>query len=236
MIIDDHRVIREGLEMLMKSRPGFTIVAQAGNCQDALSLAETEQPDIALLDLDLGGESGLDILPELLVRAKLCRVIALTGIRDSDVHHRAMLLGAMGVVQKEKAHDVLFKAIEKVFDGEIWYDRTKMGSVLTEMLRNGARARTDPEAVKVSSLTPREREVITLISQGLKNKAIGERLFISETTVRHHLTSVFEKLGISSRLELIIYAFTQGLASLPVKSGGQTGSVESFVSVSNLHV
>jgi DNA-binding NarL/FixJ family response regulator len=218
MIIDDHKVIREGLVMLMKSRVGLQVVADTGTCAESLIVAEREQPDIILLDVDLGSECGLDILPELLARAKKCRILALTGIRDPEVHHRAMLLGAMGVVQKEKAYEVLFKAIEKVHDGEIWYDRAKMGSVFSDIRLNGKRTDVDPETAKISSLTPREREVITLISEGMKNKAIGDALFISETTVRHHLTSIFEKLGISSRLELIIYAFSYGLAVLPAKT------------------
>lgn len=222
MIVDDHRLIRDGLEMLITSSPGFSVAAKAGSCEESLKLVEREQPDIVLLDLDLGGESGLDLLPELLARAKNCRVLALTGMRDPDLHRSAMLLGAMGVVQKEKAYEVLLKAIEKVHEGEIWYDRLKMGSVLSEILRDGKESQSDPDALKIASLTPREREVITLISQGLKNKAIGKKLFISETTVRHHLTSTFAKLCISSRLELIIYAFSNGLAELHVK--GQTSS------------
>ena len=222
MIVDDHRLIRDGLEMLITSSPGFSVAAKAGTCEESLKLAEREQPDIVLLDLDLGGESGLDLLPELLARAKNCRVLALTGMRDPDLHRSAMLLGAMGVVQKEKAYEVLLKAIEKVHEGEIWYDRLKMGSVLSEILRDGKESQSDPDALKIASLTPREREVITLISQGLKNKAIGKKLFISETTVRHHLTSTFAKLSISSRLELIIFAFSNGLAALHVK--GQTSS------------
>lgn len=222
MIVDDHRLIRDGLEMLITSSPGFSVAAKAGSCEESLKLVEREQPDIVLLDLDLGGESGLDLLPELLARAKNCRVLALTGVRDPDLHRSAMLLGAMGVVQKEKAYEVLLKAIKKVHEGEIWYDRLKMGSVLSEILSDGKKNQSDPDTLRIASLTPREREVITLISQGLKNKAIGEKLFITETTVRHHLTSTFAKLCISSRLELIIYAFSNGLVELHVK--GQSSS------------
>src|SRR5262245_43415043 len=126
LVVDDHEVIRQGLQMLIASTPGFKLIGEAGNSKEALAVCEREQPDIILLDLDLGSESGLDILPEFLSRAKECRVLALTGVRDPEVHHRAMLLGAMGVVQKEKAYQVLLKAIRKVYEGEIWYDRSKM--------------------------------------------------------------------------------------------------------------
>jgi len=109
----------------------------------------------------------------------------------------------------------LMKAIEKVFEGEVWYDRTKMGSVFTDMLSSGKQKDVSSDEAKIAMLTERELEVINLIALGLKNKAIGEKLFISETTVRHHLTSVFGKLGVGSRLELIIYAFKHGLARMP---------------------
>lgn len=226
MIIDCHAIVREGLEILITNRPGFQVVAQAGNPADALVLAEREQPDIILMDLDFGTEKGLDILAEVQSRAKKARILILTGIRDPEIHRQAMLLGTMGVVQKETSSQVLFKAIQKVFAGEIWYDRSKMGSMFTEILRNKNGRNVDPEAAKIISLSQREREVITLISQGLKNRAIGEALFISETTVRHHLTAIFEKLGVSSRLELIIYALSSGLATLPNKaqSNGTGGS------------
>jgi DNA-binding NarL/FixJ family response regulator len=107
------------------------------------------------------------------------------------------------------------KAIEKVHAGELWYDRSKMGSVLRDIVRNEHRKNADPIAISVATLTPREHEVTVLVSKGLKNREIGNRLFICETTVRHHLTSVFEKLGVSNRQELMIFAFSQGLAVLP---------------------
>jgi len=117
------------------------------------------------------------------------------------------ILGAMGVVLKEHAPDVLIKAIEKVHAGEIWLDRPTMGRMLREMTGKDEKE-IDPELTKIESLTQREREVVALIAEGLKNRQIGERLFISETTVTHHLSSIYSKLGVSDRLELVIYAFT----------------------------
>jgi DNA-binding NarL/FixJ family response regulator len=107
---------------------------------------------------------------------------------------------------------VLLKAIEKINSGEIWYDRSKLGGVLADILR-GQEAKEIPAAeVDTPALTPRESEIVALVSQGLQNKQIAEKLFISHITVRHHLTSIFAKVGVSSRLELIIYAFNHGLA------------------------
>lgn len=215
MLVDDHTVVRAGLRMLIESRPGLHVVGEAATTSEALTVAAQAQPDIILLDLDLGGDSGLDILPELFTTAKQARVLMLTGVRDPEEHHRAVRLGAMGVVVKEKAADDLLKAIEKVHAGEVWLDGALMARVLGRSGPVGEMTPVNPETARINSLTEREREVIALICEGLQNKLIGERLFISETTVRHHLTSIFDKLGVTNRLELVIYAYRHGLAKLP---------------------
>jgi DNA-binding NarL/FixJ family response regulator len=215
LIVDDHAVIRAGLRLLIETNKRFAVCSEAGNCRNAISAAETSQPNLILLDIDLDGENSLQCMPELLRAAPAARVLVLTGLNDARLHAEALKAGAMGLVLKEKAAEVLLKAIEKVSQGEVWFDRTTMGSVLSEMSRGGGRTGEDPEAVKIASLTGREREVVTIIGEGLKNKHIAERLFISETTVRHHLTSVFDKLGVTDRLELVIYAYRHSLAKPP---------------------
>jgi DNA-binding NarL/FixJ family response regulator len=212
LIVDDHSVVRAGLRMLIDQNPGMRVIGLAGNRSEALALAASGQPDLILLDILLGDEDGLSILPELREIAKEARVLVLTGLRGYESQRRAMLAGAMGVVLKEHAAEVLIKAINKVHQGEVWLDRSLMGSVLDEMTQP---PEIDSEAAKIASLTDREREVIALIAEGLRNKQIGERLFISETTVSHHLSSVFSKLEVSDRLELVIYAFAHKLAAVP---------------------
>jgi DNA-binding NarL/FixJ family response regulator len=160
----------------------------------------------------LGDEDGLSFLPELCEASPESRVLVLTGVQNPDSHRRAIRRGAMGIVLKEHAADQLLKAIKKVYEGEVWIERSMMGSMIQEMNKPTL---IDPEITKIESLTEREREVIALVGEGLKNKQVGERLFISETTVTHHLSSVFSKLEVSDRLELIIYAFRHGLAKLP---------------------
>jgi two-component system nitrate/nitrite response regulator NarL len=214
VIIDDHEVVREGLRLLIQSQPGFKVVGDAGNSKEALAIAAREQPEVILLDLDLGAESGTEIIPKLLATAKTARVLALTGLRDPELHRQAILHGAVGVVQKEKAAEMLLKAIEKIHSGEIWYDRSKLGGVLANILR-GREAKGNRAAdANTPALTPRESKIVALVSQGLQNKQIAEKMFISHITVRHHLTSIFAKVGVSSRLELIVYAFNQGLAKV----------------------
>jgi two-component system nitrate/nitrite response regulator NarL len=117
----------------------------------------------------------------------------------------------MGLVRKEQASAVLLQAIAKVHAGEVWLERTLVADVLGEMTRGEPVQPVDPEAVKVAALTPREREVITLVGQGRKNRQIAAHLWIAEATVRHHLTSIFAKINVIDRLELVIYAYQHGL-------------------------
>ena len=212
MIVDDHVVIRTGLRMLIEQDQRMRVVAQAGNRSEAIERAMSERPDVVILDLVLGDEDGLSFLPELCQASPNSRVLVLTGVQNPEAHRRAIRRGAMGIVLKEHAADQLLKAITKVAEGEVWIERSLMGSMIQEFNKP---ALVDPEVAKIESLTDREREVIALLGEGLKNKQVGERLFISETTVTHHLSSVFSKLEVSDRLELIIYAFRHGLAKIP---------------------
>ena len=155
------------------------------------------------------------MLPEIKARALPTRVLILTGVRDPEIHQQCVRLGAKGLVQKELASSTLLKAIEKVYANEIWFDRNMMSNLLNEVLNQKNGKKDDPQAVKIATLTQREREVIDLVCQGLKNKQIAERLYISDTTVRHHLTSIFSKLEVSDRLELVIYSYRYGLAQPP---------------------
>jgi len=214
LIVDDHAVVRAGLRMLIDQNPAMKVVGLAGDRPEALALATSEQPDLIILDILLGDEDGLAMIQDLREVAKDARVLVLTGLRGSENQRRAMLAGAMGVVLKEHAVEVLIKAINKVNEGEVWLDRLSMGSLLDEMTHA---PEVDPEEEKIASLTDREREVIALIAEGLKNKQIGQRLFITETTVTHHLSSIFSKLDVADRLELLIYAFSRNLAKMPDK-------------------
>jgi DNA-binding NarL/FixJ family response regulator len=214
LLVDDHAVVRSGLRMLIENRSRVKVIGEAANPTDALAVASQAHPDVIVLDLDLGTDSGLDLLPKLLSVASEARVLVLTGVRDFEKHRKAARLGAVGLVQKDNAVEVLLTAIEKVYAGEIWFDRALLSSLITETVRTDKK--TDLELTKIATLTPREREIICVIADsGLKNKQIAERLFISPTTVRHHLTSIFQKLCVSDRLELAIYAYRYGIAKPP---------------------
>ncbi len=215
MLVEDHEVVRAGLRLLLENHPGLQIVGEASNCSSALDIAARTHPDIILLDLDLGTESGLDILPTLVSTLPNTRVVILTGLHDVNDHRRAISLGAVGLVHKEQAPAVLFRAIEKVYAGEVWLERMMLASVLNELVLTKTKPASSDE-IRNASLTEREREVVALIGEGLKNKQIGQRMSISETTVRHHLTSIFSKLGVESRLEMVIFAHRYGLTKSPL--------------------
>lgn len=214
LIVDDQLVVREGLRMLIENHPGIRVVAMASTRSEALEIIARQPSDLIILDLELEGVSALSFIPQLREAAKNARVLVLTGSRDPETHQKAAQLGAMGVVLKEDAADLLLKAIEKVYKGEAWLDRLTLGNILWQMSSQDKES-VDPEHKKISSLTERERQVIELIAQGLKNKQIAGRLFISPTTVTHHLSSVYSKLGVSDRLELVVYAFANKLAKIP---------------------
>jgi two-component system, NarL family, nitrate/nitrite response regulator NarL len=215
LIIDDHAVLRMGVRAVIESDERMRVVGEASDHALAVAIAAEQQPDIILLDLDLGKDNGFDLLPEVLQLVPDARLIVLTGVRDSDAHQRAVLLGAMGLVLKEKALDSLLKAIEKVYQGEVWLDRTLISSVLNSRAHGGTSPEQNAHAAQIATLTEREREVIQLIGEGLRNKEIAERLVISEATVRNHLTSIFAKVGVNDRFELVVFAYRYRICQLP---------------------
>ena len=214
VIVDDQLVVREGLRMLLENHPGMKVVAMAGTRSEAVELVAREPCDLVIVNLELGGYSALSLLPQLRETAHNARVLVMTALRDAETHQKAARLGAMGVVLKEDAADLLLKAIQKVYQGEAWLDRLTLGNLLWQ-LSSHDKGDLDPQRKKISSLTERERQVIILIAEGLKNKQIAERLFISPTTVTHHLSSIYSKLGVTDRLELVVYAFANKLAKMP---------------------
>jgi len=214
VIVDDQLVVREGLRMLLENHPGMKVVGMAGTRSEALELVAGQPCDLIIVNLELGGYSALTLLPQLREAAKSARILVMTALRDSETHQKAAQLGAMGVVSKENAADLLLKAIEKVYQGEAWLDRLTLGNLIWQISSQDKES-IDPQRKRISSLTERERQVIALIAQGLKNRQIAERLFISPTTVTHHLSSIYSKLGVTDRLELVVYAFANKLAKMP---------------------
>ncbi len=214
LIVDDHAVVCSALRALIEKNPNWIVVGEAGNGANAIALAAKEQPEIILLDLCLGDENGIDMIPELLKAASEARIILLTAVQNEDEFRRAIRQGAMGVVSKNTPAEMLIKAIDRVNAGELWLNRQMTAAVVTELRRTKSSPGPAIEPDPAAQLTSREREVIALIGEGLKNKEIADRLFISETTVRHHLTSILKKLDLSGRMELLIYAYRHNLVAV----------------------
>jgi DNA-binding NarL/FixJ family response regulator len=214
LLVDQNTLVREGLRLLIENNGHMAVVAEAGNGCDALAIAVTEQPDVILLDINHAMEDDLRLIRRLIEVARDARIIALTDTDDEDAHHNAVRLGAMGLVFKDQPANVLLKAIERVHAGEAWLDRSMTASLLSEMAHTVGQ-RADPNAERIGSLTERELQVVGLIAQGFKNKRIGERLFISEATVRNHLTSILSKLDLSDRFQLALFAYRHHLAKPP---------------------
>ena len=213
LLVDAHTLFLAGLCCLMRDEPGLTVVGQAVTAAEAIACART-RPDVIIIDLILGSENSLDFLSDLIEAGEGARVLVVTGVSDPQCHLRAVQLGAMGVVLKTESPGCLFKAIRKVHTGEMWLNRSMMASAMAEAFRATVAKKADPESAKIANLSSRERQVIVMLSQGLKNKEIANRLFISEKTVGHHLSSIFSKLDVKDRLELLVYAYRHNLAKI----------------------
>jgi two-component system nitrate/nitrite response regulator NarL len=202
LIADDHPIFRDGLRKLLTSDDNITIVGEASNGQEAIQLLSKLKPDILLLDLRMPDKDGIQVLEEVNFETLPTRVIILTATEDDRDVIRAMRMGARGVVLKQSATDLLVKSIHKVYAGEIWLDQRMTSEVMKAFAKSseGGPRREKP------LLSDREKEIVQLVAQGFRNKEIGEKLFISEQTVKNHLHNIFDKLGVSDRLELALYA------------------------------
>ena len=211
LIADDHAIFRDGLRKLLDSEEIITIVGEARNGAECIKMLGKLKPDILLLDLHMPDKDGFEVLEEVNFDTIPTRVIILTAAEDDRDLVRAMRLGARGVVAKDSAIDLLIKSIHHVYAGEIWLDSQMTAGVINAFSaspKSGAR-REKP------LLSDREMEVVQLIAQGFHNKEIGKKLFISEQTVKNHLHNIFDKLGVSDRLELALYAIHHRLTDKP---------------------
>ena len=213
VIADDHPIFREGLKCLLATQNDFQLVAELGNGDEVLDTIEKLQPDILLLDLRMPGVHGLTILERLQAnKITSTKVIVLTASEDKNEYVQAMKLGTSGIVLKQSPTDLLLKSIRKVYAGEIWLDSNTTAAVIRQFATGDEETPGDSNRVRGRSpLSQREREIVSLVAQGFKNKEMAEKMFISEQTVKNHLHNIFDKLGVSDRLELALYAIHKNI-------------------------
>lgn len=208
VIVDDHAIFRQGLRKLFDEHAEYHIIAEASNGAEAIAAVKEHVPDVMLLDLQLGDITGLDVLRRLGGGLKTKTIILGADIQRAD-ELAAIMLGASGIVGKYAASEVLFRSIRAVLQGEVWITRDVIAELI-KMIRK--RDSSSSGGLDQFGLTPRELEIVKAVVQGMGNREISESLGISQFTVKHYMTRIFDKLLVANRVELALFATRQGLA------------------------
>jgi two-component system, NarL family, nitrate/nitrite response regulator NarL len=212
LIADDHPLFRDGLRRLLQAEPGFEVVGEASDGDILVDLARKTRPDILLLDLSMPRQDGMEVLRELSLSKIPVRTLLLTASIEKAQIVQALKLGAYGVIMKEATTQRLFDSIQCVMAGQYWIGRESV-SDLVRALRSIAPTENGVRG-KDYGLTTRELEIVTLVVAGYSNPDIAQRCSISEQTVKHHISNIFDKLGVSNRLELALFAVNHRLTAV----------------------
>ncbi|MDP2390944.1 MAG: response regulator transcription factor [Acidobacteriota bacterium] len=205
-LADDHPIVLDGLEQLFRLEADIDVVARCRTADEALRALRAVSPDVLVLDLLMPGGGGLELLRAMGEKDRRTRIILLTAVIDDDQLLEAIRLGAQGVVLKDMAPQLLLDAIREVHAGGQWLERGLGGRALRRLLSREQRA-----SETARRLSSREREIVRLVAGGLRNRAIADRLSISEGTVKVHMHNIYEKLDLNGRVELANYARENGL-------------------------
>ncbi|MEU1272125.1 response regulator transcription factor [Streptomyces sp. NPDC005799] len=200
LIVDDHPVVRDGLRGMFESAPGFTVLGEAANGVEAVDRAAELDPDVVLMDLRMPGGGGVDAIRELTRRGARAKVLVLTTYDTDSDTLPAIEAGATGYLLKDAPRDELFSAVRAAADG-----RTVLSPAVASRLVSAVRAPGN------EPLSNREREVLALVARGTSNREIARELFISEATVKTHLTHLYAKLGVSDRAAAVATAYRRGI-------------------------
>jgi len=209
VVADDHTIFRDGLRRLLESEPELKVIGEAADGDEAVARTRELKPDILLLDLVMPRKAGMDAMRELSTEGNgfNTKIIILAASIERIQIVQALQFGARGVVMKEAATQLLMKAIRAVMSGEYWVGREAVGDIV-DFMRNSS---SGDKQQKNYGLTKREMDILVSIVTGLSNKEIARRFALSEDTVKHHLTNIFDKVGVNSRLELALFAINNRL-------------------------
>ena len=213
LIVDDHPLVREGLVSILKPAAEYEVVGQAGNARDAIQMVKSLKPDLVLLDLGLPDKSGIELASEIRNISSPTRILIISMHSKVDYIVKAFQAGATGYMTKESATERLLPGIAHVLNGEYFMDSSVSQSVVKKLLQ------TPEKEMKIrdeayETLTPREQEIMVLLAEGYSAKEAAVKLFISPKTVENHRTSIMNKLGLHSTLELVRYAARLGLVDV----------------------
>jgi two-component system, NarL family, response regulator LiaR len=208
LIVDDHAIVRKGIRALLAEVDCIQVVGEAGNGQDAITLAEDLNPDVILMDLVMPELDGIEAIRQITSHREQARILVLTSFASDDKVFPAIKAGALGYLLKDSEPADLLQAIQQVHRGEPSLHPIIASKVLQEMQRPSRRPPTpDP-------LTDRELQVLRLVAKGLGNQEIAEQLVVTEATVRSHVSNILHKLHLANRVQATLYALQEGLTSL----------------------
>lgn len=202
LLVDDHAVVRLGLRSLLVNQPGFRVVGEAGTAAEAVAMARQARPDVILMDVRLPDGSGIEACRKIKAESPECRVVMLTSYSDEEAIVGAVMAGANGYLLKQADSERLTQAIRDAASGASSLDPRAAGALLTQFRELSAK---QAEA-ELAGLTDRERRMLALIAEGYTNRAIGERLHLSEKTVRNHVSQLLRKLGFQRRSQAAAWA------------------------------
>ena len=207
VLADDHHLFRDAVRVLLEAESDLEVVGEAGTGEEAVALTLQHEPDILLLDVAMPDANGLTVLEQIAAASKSTRIILVTGAIEEHELLRALHLGARGVVLKESGATELLESIRVVHGGEYFVGRECLADLVSAVRsrENGAPSAVGQEHPDFG-LTARERQIVSAVANAYQNKEIAEKFAISEKTVKHHLTNIFNKVGVSSRLELALFA------------------------------
>ena len=224
-IIDDHPVVRAGMRTVLELADDIVVVADGGNGSEALRLVEEYTPDVLVLDINLPDRSGIDVTRQLQSQNLSTAILILTAHDDSQAIFELLENGAIGYVLKDEALETLANAVRAAASGKSWLSPT----IASQVVQRAVNQRTSHEQGVFTTpmdeeLTPRERQILSLLADGLDNTAIAERLTVTKRTVQNHISNIYGKLGVASRTEAMLYAIRHGLAQVSLEENSPDGS------------